>query len=87
MGTGETFTAASRPEPGQRAALARAVEPSRTEPWPVPPPPSTGLRPGEQEGSAVKAGVLLLPSSLPDYHHAPDGWPTQPLTTTLAASQ
>ena len=39
VGTGETFTAASRPGPGQRAALARAVEPSRTEPLACPPTP------------------------------------------------
>lgn len=73
--------------PGQRAALARAVEPSRTEPLACPPTPSTGLRPGEQEGSGVKAGVRLLPPSLPDYHHSPDRWPNRPLITTLAVSQ
>lgn len=87
VGTGESFTAASQPGPGQQAALARALEPSRTEPLACPPPPSTGLRPGEQEGSGVKAGVCLLPPSLPEDHHPPDHWPSSPLITTPAVSQ
>ena len=33
------------------------------------PTPIHWRAPGEQEGSGVKAGVRLLPPSLPDYHH------------------
>ena len=71
----ERFTAASRPPAGQWAALARALEPCRAHPQPVPRPsahpPAASPRPEGLESPGEKAAIRLLPRPPLEDHPPP----------------
>lgn len=73
-GMGERVTAASRPGSGHWVALARALEPCRRSPQPVPwaPHSSAGPTVSELEGLKEKAWICFLPHSLLDNYHSID---------------
>lgn len=76
----ERVTAASRPPPRQRAALARAAEPCRAYPQPVPRPsahpPAASPRPEGLESPGEQAAIRLLPRSAPEAHRPADRRPS-----------